>query len=277
MASTLRRVLPPVLTCAIVLALAAAAAAAPIPEGVRARRAGSYIASQQRANGSIPAFSPIGSTADAVLAFVAAHAGPTRMKRALGYLERQVEAGNVTALGLRAKVVIAWAAAGRGPRTIAGQNLVRAVRTGLQSPTNVFDTALGVLATEAADVTPPAPALQFLEGQPVPRWRGGPTTRTTARPRTTTARTSQTRPATSSAPTRTPRVTSSWRSRHPRCMSPLARPARRSTSSRRFATRPTAAGATPGASRPPTRTRRRSCCRPTRPRSSRRRWARGIR
>lgn len=168
MASTLRRVLPPVLTCVIVLAMAGTAVAAPIPEGVRARRAGSYIASQQRANGSIPAFSPIGSTADAVLAFVAAHAGPAHMRRALGYLERQVDAGNATTLGLQAKVVIAWVAAGRGPRWIAGQNLVRAVRTALQSPTNVFDTALGVLATEAVGVTPPAPALQFLEDNQCP-------------------------------------------------------------------------------------------------------------
>ena len=113
MASTLRRVLPPVLTCAIVLALAAAAAAAPIPGAERSRRADAYIASQQRANGSIPAFSPVGSTADAVLAFVAADAGQARMRRALGYLERQVDAGAVSTLGLQAKVVIAWTATGR--------------------------------------------------------------------------------------------------------------------------------------------------------------------
>ena len=162
MASTPRRVLPPVLSCAIVLALAAAAAAAPIPGVERSRRADAYIASQQRANGSIPAFSPVGSTADAVLAFVAADAGQARMRRALGYLERQVDAGAVSTLGLRAKVVIAWTATGRSARTIGGHNLLRPIRTALQTPSNVFDTALGVLATEAAGVTPPAPALQFL-------------------------------------------------------------------------------------------------------------------
>ena len=41
----------------------------------RAERGVAYLASQQQPDGSIPAFSPVGSTADAVLAFVAAGVG----------------------------------------------------------------------------------------------------------------------------------------------------------------------------------------------------------
>ncbi len=167
MASISRRVISPILSLAIAVASAAGASAALLaPE--RALRADAYIASQQQPDGSIPAFSPVGSTADAVLAFVAAGGGPRPMKRALAYLEDQVAAGQVKTLGLRAKVVIAWTAAGRNGREIGGRNLVRSIRNALATPHSVFDVALGVLAVESAGATVPVAALTFLANNECP-------------------------------------------------------------------------------------------------------------
>ena len=167
MASTLRRVFLSTLSLSIALATAGSASAA-VSIHDRALRADAYIASQQQSDGSIPAFSPVGSTADAVLAFVAAGAGETRMKRALGYLGDEVAAGNVTGLGLRAKVVIAWTAAGRSARTIRGKNLLRPIRNALATPSNVFDTALGVIALESAGAAVPDAAISFLTDNECP-------------------------------------------------------------------------------------------------------------
>ena len=64
-------------------------------DGARRPAAPTYLVSQQQPDGSIPAFSPIGSTSDAVLAFVAAGAAATPMKKALGFLKAQTQAGNV--------------------------------------------------------------------------------------------------------------------------------------------------------------------------------------
>ncbi|GIU97814.1 MAG: hypothetical protein KatS3mg013_1617 [Actinomycetota bacterium] len=145
------------------------AAAAPT-DAERAARAIGFIATQQNPNGSVPAFSPIGSTADAVLAIVAAGVGAPTLRRALGYLERQTAKGNVDTVGLRAKVILAAEAGGARPRSFGGHNLVRELREAYASSTGegVFDTALAVLALRAADAPVPARAIRLLRREQCP-------------------------------------------------------------------------------------------------------------
>jgi hypothetical protein len=127
--------------------------------GDRADAGAAYLTTQQRPNGSIPAFSPIGSTADAVLAFVASDAESPSRKAALGYLRTQVQKGNVNTVGLVAKVVQAVAAAGKDPRNFGGQDLVRWLRSRIKDSgkiggATVFDQALAILALEASGANP---------------------------------------------------------------------------------------------------------------------------
>lgn len=163
MGRTRRRVISSLLTCSLVLAAAGPAGAA-LTDQDRSERAAGYVASQQKRNGSFPAFSAIGSTADAVLAFVAAGVGQRETRRALDYLEAQVEAGNVDTEGLKAKVLLAWTTAGRGGRTIGGENLVRDLGAGWSDglTRTVYDTALTVLALRSAGAVVPEPAIAFL-------------------------------------------------------------------------------------------------------------------
>lgn len=158
---------------AICIASATPASAA-LSDKERAHNAVEYIASEQMGNGSIPAFSPIGSTADAVLSFVAAGTGRDQVKRALNYLKRQTEQGNVLAVGLQAKVVVAAVAGGRKPRSFGGVNLVTGI-SGTEQPdgrygqnTAVFDQALAILALDAAGATPSANALGWLANAQCP-------------------------------------------------------------------------------------------------------------
>jgi hypothetical protein len=142
-----------------IIAFSVPASAGALTDRQRADRGVSFIAGMQRSNGSIPAFSPIGSTADAVLAFVAAGAGRARIREALGFLRRQVENGTVTDIGLQAKVVMAVSAAGGDPRTFAGANLLGAIRSrvgpdGHIGNATVFDQALAVLAIESGGIAP---------------------------------------------------------------------------------------------------------------------------
>lgn len=166
MAPNARRIVAACLSLAVVLMLPASASAA-LTDQQRAERGTGFITGMQRPNGSIPAFSPIGSTADAVLAFVAAGSGRPAMREALGYLRRRVAAGNVTGVGLQAKVVMAASAVGRDPRTFGGTNLLQAIRSqigndGHIDDTAVFDQALGVLAIEAAGVKPATSVTRWL-------------------------------------------------------------------------------------------------------------------
>lgn len=143
---------------------------AAVPASDRAERAAGYIAAHQRPNGSIPAFSPIGSTADAVVSLVAAGVGRPTVDRALDYLARKVRNGKVEGVGLQAKVALAVVAAGRDPRRFGGTNLVRAIRSTEQpdgrlgAGTAVFDQALGLLALVAAGRAPSAASLAWLAG-----------------------------------------------------------------------------------------------------------------
>ena len=88
MGRTLRRVLVSgCLVLAVPIGSVGAASAAPID---RAELAAGYLRTQQLADGSFPAFSAVGSTADAVLALTAARVGGATMRDALRFLQRQV-------------------------------------------------------------------------------------------------------------------------------------------------------------------------------------------
>ncbi|HVM34953.1 MAG TPA: hypothetical protein VM784_06375 [Actinomycetota bacterium] len=152
---------------ALILAFAAPLEAGPTRKR-RARTAVRYIVTQQKNNGSISAFSPVGSTADAVVSMVAARRAPRQIDRALAYLARQVNRGNVEGVGLISKVVMAAVAGGRNPRRFGGSNLVRALKRSetaegrLGGGTPVFDHALGLLALIAAGSEPSANATSWL-------------------------------------------------------------------------------------------------------------------
>jgi len=149
------------------LSLVALPAQAAVSDAERAARAVGYIDARQLADGSVPGFSPVGSTADAVLAIVAAGVGRPTMRDALNYLADQVAADQVPGVGLRAKVVLAWTATGRAPTAIGGVNLVRTIRGALTKAEGVtdlavFDVALGVLALRGAGAKVPAAAWRRL-------------------------------------------------------------------------------------------------------------------
>jgi hypothetical protein len=172
MGRTSRRIVAPLLTLAVVLTTAGAASAA-LTNQERAERGTSFLAFAQKPNGSIPAFSPIGSTADAVLAFVATGVGRRQIRSALAYLRRQVLDGNVTGVGLEGKVVMAVSAAGRDPRDFGDVNLLKAIRStigddGHMDDAPVFDQALGVLAIRSAGVQPSASVVGWLHDAQCP-------------------------------------------------------------------------------------------------------------
>ena len=133
----------------------------------RAERAAGYLASNQTDRGSFPAFSPIGSTADAVLAFVAAGVGETPLDEALGFLRRQTSAGRVDTIGLKAKVSLAAEAAGRNAATFGGRSLLGEI-TEAQRPSgrfgnaSVLDQALASLSITAATGAYNAAAIEWL-------------------------------------------------------------------------------------------------------------------
>jgi hypothetical protein len=164
---TPRRVFACLVVAAIVAGAPEVGAAAPLRDPQRIERAVGYIASHQKPNGSVPAFSPIGSTADAVVSFVAAGSGRPQVRRALGFLRRRVKANAVDTIGLQAKVTIALVASGRSPRDFGGLNLVKALRrsilpSGRFGDAPVFDDALATLALAGVGIAVPQPALDWL-------------------------------------------------------------------------------------------------------------------
>lgn len=128
--------------------------AGPSPQR-RARVAARYIVSQQEPTGAIPTFSPIGGTADAVLALVAVRGGAPAIEDALGYLQDQNS--EIDTVGEKAKVIMALVAAGENPRSFAGRDLVdeiaelQAANGRYGKSTAVFDHALATLAMGAAE------------------------------------------------------------------------------------------------------------------------------
>ncbi len=165
-----RRSLTAVLAIAIAIVVAVpSAAGAAWTTSERVASAAGFISSQQRNNGSIPAFSPIGSTADAVVSLVAAERGPVNIKKALNFLTRRAEDGDLdNAIGLQAKVVMAAVAGGRNPRTFGGHDLVQEIADTEQpdgrygASTAVFDHALAMLALDSAGQDPSAAARTWL-------------------------------------------------------------------------------------------------------------------
>ena len=146
---------------------------AAVTDLTRARLAASYVAAHQNADGSIPSFSAIGGTADAVLAFVAAGRGLTPMRAALKFLRLEVAAGQVRGIGLKAKVALAAEAAGRDAHAFGGHDLIaeiagRRADSGRYKGAGVIDQALALLAIQAADATLDAPAAAWLIGAQCP-------------------------------------------------------------------------------------------------------------
>lgn len=132
----------------------------------RARVATTYLESEQNDDGSFPGFSPLGSTADAVLSLVAARRGPEAIEAALDFLEAQV--AEATTIGLKAKLALAAVAGGRDPRSFGGQDLVEQIASSEQADgrygatTEVLNHALAMLALEAAAEEPSPAAVAWL-------------------------------------------------------------------------------------------------------------------
>jgi hypothetical protein len=137
------------------LSVGTAGAAVTTEDVSHSRAAAHYIAQHQADDGEVTnGFSPIGTTADAVLSFVAARRGPRAIEKALDYLE--AHEAEVTGVGLTAKVVMALVAGGRDPRSFAGRDLVEEITSTegedgrYGADTAVFDHALAMLALAAA-------------------------------------------------------------------------------------------------------------------------------
>ncbi len=166
-----RAVATSVAAALLAAAPAASGAAAEGPKDVRrSRLAVRYMLSRQHANGSFPGFSPVGSTADAVLTMAAARRSAAGVRAALGYLREGLD--DLTSVGLKAKVVMAAVAGGRDPRSFGGHNLVAEIKASQQASgqygdgsdfTGVASHSLAMLAVAAAGGdTVPAGAAQWL-------------------------------------------------------------------------------------------------------------------
>jgi hypothetical protein len=170
MRRTRRRVVASLLSLGVIASLVVSAPIAHAErrdDADRIDQAIAYLAAQQRDNGSIPAFSPLGSTADAVLAFVAAGVGEEQLAGALGFLRRRVAHGKADGVGITAKIVSAVVAGGGDPHAFGGVDLVQSLVDtigphGRFGTASVFDDALAVLALEAAGAAIPDTSIQWL-------------------------------------------------------------------------------------------------------------------
>ncbi|HTG47268.1 MAG TPA: prenyltransferase/squalene oxidase repeat-containing protein [Actinomycetota bacterium] len=148
-------------------------AAPPRTDRQRALAAGRYLVAKQSPNGSFAGFSPVGSTADAVLDLVALGRGAQPLRDAIGFLRRQVRAGNVDSIGLQAKVILAVRAAGGDPRSFGGADLVREITdtyrpSGRFGTAVVLDQALAILALRATGAPMNVQAATWLAGAQCP-------------------------------------------------------------------------------------------------------------
>jgi hypothetical protein len=162
-----------VIACAVAgLVLTAGVATAAPSFTRRARVAVGFVVAQQKNNGSIPAFSPVGSTADAVVSMVAARRGKGAVKDAIGWLKERVRKDKADTIGLKAKVVLAATAAGANPRKFGGADLIEEIQSSelpsgrFGDATPVFDQALGLLALQGAGESFSTASVQWLvDGQ----------------------------------------------------------------------------------------------------------------
>jgi hypothetical protein len=166
MGRTQRRVASVLVVVTLSLALPGPAALA-LTDQERATRAIGYLARVQDDNGSIPGFSPIGSTADAVLAIRSADLGSDVERAAIAYLRRQTAKGNVDTIGLKAKVLLALAASGRSTLAFGGLDLLGEITetkrpSGRYGNATIFDQALALLAIYASTGTVDAQAVTWL-------------------------------------------------------------------------------------------------------------------
>ena len=167
MTSTTRR---RVFTCAVTAALLAATPASAAPtDPDRARMGVRYLVTHQSPEGSFPGFSALASTADAVVAMVAARRAPGAIEDALDYLEANM--GDAT-LGQKASLALAAVAGGRNPRAFGGSDLIHEIEESKTPqgqyldpvPDNAepYTQALAMLALHAAGADVPADAAQWL-------------------------------------------------------------------------------------------------------------------
>lgn len=156
-----------IVTAALALSvgLGALPATARVSTSERAYGASGYVASRQAPSGKVKVFSPLGSTADAVVAWVAAGFAPSRAsRRALGYLRDHID--EATTVGLKAKVALAVVASGKDPRAFAGRDLIAEIvaaqqpdgHYGEENFQEVFDHVLAMLALSASVDAPLDPA-----------------------------------------------------------------------------------------------------------------------
>ena len=150
---------------ALSMAVAGSAGAGPT-KNERARMAVHWLSHQQNDDGSFPGFSPIGSTADAVVSFVAAKRSPEDIVEAIDYLEtNQADIDNI---GEIAKVIMAVSASGGDPHNFAGRDLVQEIYDSQQpdgrfgASTEVLNHALAMIALAAAGEEPSGPERDWL-------------------------------------------------------------------------------------------------------------------
>ena len=153
---------------ALALSIAVGVSAGAATRTDRSRLAVHWLSHQQNDDGSFPGFSSIGSTADAIVSFVAAKRSPEDIQEAIAYLE--ANADQVDTIGEIAKVTMALNAAGGDPRDFAGRDLVQEILSSVQpdgrlgATTEVHNHALAMIALGAADETVPDEVAQWLLG-----------------------------------------------------------------------------------------------------------------
>ena len=179
MGRTVWRITASVTVAVVVFASGDGVAGASTDDAGRAASAMAYVGAEQLADGSFPGFSAVGSTADTVLDMTATGFGGAALTDALTYLRSQVHTGNVTGVGLTAKVLMAAEAALAAGRTavdpthFGGADLIASI-TGAERPSgrfrdaSVFDQALAIIALVSAGATPTVAETTWLAGAQCP-------------------------------------------------------------------------------------------------------------
>jgi hypothetical protein len=156
------------LTASLVVSGGVAARPAPRSSKDRAKDATHYIVKVQKSNGSFPGFSEIGSTADGMIALVAARRSPQSIDAGVLFLTSHID--DVDDLGEIAKTVMALVLAGEST-TVDGRDLVQELEDSQQDTgqygdgTNnagVYTHSLASLALAAAGETPTVSAGDWL-------------------------------------------------------------------------------------------------------------------
>jgi Prenyltransferase and squalene oxidase repeat len=161
-------------------------------------RAVAWLASHQQADGGFNGLSQnsdVGTTADAIVALVAANKPILSVKNNAGltpldYLRAQVNSSSLKT-GEYSKMVLAVQASGLNPISFGGRNLIALIMSGYNNQTGVFgDTvfvhSLALIALTSAKVAVPAKAITTLESLQTPAggWafmgKGDPDVDTTA-------------------------------------------------------------------------------------------------